>query len=76
MNEEGWGLQKEERLVWFSIDWLCADLAANEGFSLFNFEINGCIDLQLSQLMEQQPKRLFKPRCYCVALGKSKEECT
>lgn len=48
MNEESWSLEKEERLVWFSIDWLCADLAANEGFSLFNFEINGCIDLQLS----------------------------
>lgn len=48
MNEEGWSLEKEKRLVWFSIDWLCADLAANEGFSLFNFEINGRIDLQLS----------------------------
>lgn len=37
-----------EALAWFCIGWLCAELAANEGFSLFNFEINGCIDLQLS----------------------------
>lgn len=48
MNEEGWSWEKEKRLVWFSTGCLCADLAANEGFSLFNFEINGCIDLQLS----------------------------
>lgn len=37
-----------EVLVRLCIGWLCAELAANEGFSLFNFEINGCIDLQLS----------------------------
>lgn len=24
MDEEGWSLEKEKRLVWFSIDWLRA----------------------------------------------------
>lgn len=40
-------------LVWLCRDCLSAELAANEGFSPFNFELSGCIDLQLSQLMEQ-----------------------
>lgn len=58
MNKQGLepGEREEARGEWLCAGWLCAELAANEGFSLFNFEINGCIDLQLSQLMEQHQK--------------------
>jgi len=52
MNKEelelGDGEEASRVLVQLCLGWLCAELAANEGFSLFNFEINGSIDWQLS----------------------------